>query len=892
MPLTPGTRLGPYEILAPIGAGGMGEVYRARDTRLNRDVAVKVLPAHLSQHAEIRARFDREAKAISSLNHPHICTLHDIGQEGGVDYLVMELIEGELLADRTAKGPVPLPELLLIGAQIADALDKAHRKGLVHRDLKPGNIMLTKSGAKLLDFGLARSTGPGVAGDLSSSPTMARSLTTEGAIVGTFQYMSPEQLEGQEADARSDIWALGATLYEMATGRRAFSGRTQASLITSIMRDEPRPIADLAPLSPPGLDRLVAVCLSKDPDDRFQTARDLKRQLEWIRESPSQAGARATVAPAKAPAGARLAWAVAVLATIAALGFAARALLRKPETSQRIVSAIEPATDAPFVVESGPMALSPDGRLLAYVARDADGKNLLWIRPLDDEAPRSLPGTDDASCPFWSPDGKSVAFFTRGALKRIDIDGGQPETLGTARRCYGGTWGPDGTILFSPDYQGSINRLNTRGEGSEPAAPVEVPGYNVGVVWPSFLPDGRHFLYTIASREANSSNAGIYVGSLDSEERRRLIPVLSNARYVPPGYLVYAKDGVLRAQAFDAGRLEVSGEPFVLAKDVQFMPGIVSHLFSVSGNGLLAYVRGVAAQNTQYCWFDRSGTRLGALGSPGLLYSPRISHDGQRLTYDQSDPVNDSGDIWNLDLRKGVADKLTYEAANESGPQWSPDDSRIMYFKNNGAAADIMLTASNGTGTSEVLFSNGARNLANDWSRSGRFALFNVFPSDSLATPDLWVYSFETRKASPWLATPFRETSARFSPDERWIAYVSDESGRREIYVRSLATTGGKWRVSVDGGSMPVWRADGRELFFVSLSQKMMSVAVRPGDSFDADPPKPLFSTMSMQIVVSDIAQYDVTADGQRFVMIQSAALASRPVITLVSNWHSGLTKR
>ena len=576
MALAPGTRLGPYEILDPLGAGGMGDVYRARDTRLDRTVAIKVLPSHLSSNLDLRARFEREAKAISTLNHPNICTLHDIGHQDGIDYLVMELVEGETLALRLGRGPLAIEEVLREGGRIADALEKAHRGGIIHRDLKPGNVMLTKSGAKLMDFGLARAAGAPAAGGSAApaattptqSPTLAQPLTAQGSLLGTFQYMAPEQLEGREADARSDIWALGCVLYEMATGRRAFEGASQASLIAAIMEKAPRPVTEIAPMSPPAFDRLVRQCLAKDPEDRIQTAHDVRLQLESIAEARAEAAA-----PSVADGGRsreKLAWGVAAVASLAAITIASWALFRQAEPARRIVASISPPRGAALSVGSGPMALSPDGRRIAFSARGADGKYLLWARALDEAQAVPLPGTEEASCPFWSPDGRSVGFFAKGSLKRIDLDGRLPEVLAPARRCFGGTWGPDGTILFVGERDSPILRISAT--GGQTTVVIDIGDKQLermSYAWPSFLPDGRRFLYTTTSTTEGSREMGIFVGSLDSKEGRRLLPVLSNATYAAPGYLLYAKDGSLRAQPFDAARLELRGEPKTLAEEVQ-----------------------------------------------------------------------------------------------------------------------------------------------------------------------------------------------------------------------------------------------------------------------------------------------------------------------------------
>jgi len=905
--LDPGTRLGPYEVTAPIGAGGMGEVYRARDTRLGRDVAIKVLPAHLSSDPSRRERFEREARAVSALNHPNICTLHDIGRQetaqGPIDYLVMELIEGETLADRVARGPVPLADLLRCAVQVADALDRAHRRGIVHRDLKPANIMLAKSGAKLLDFGLARPTGlTANAGELSQSPTATRALTAEGTIVGTFQYMAPEQLEGQDADARTDIFAFGAVLYEMATGRRAFAGTSQASLIAAIMNAKPAPMtvaAGAAPLAPPALERVVAVCLARDPDDRWQSASDLKRELAFIAEDaaamsgsgarPSVAGAAGAVAAARRGGRERLAWVVAAVAVIAAVGQGVALLSRSAPQERRIVASIEAPEKVSFSSDGVPMALSADGRWLAFVGRDRDGKSLLWIRPLDGPDARPLPGTEEAVSPFWSPDGKKIGFFAQGKLKTIEIAGGQPEVLAEARVGLGGAWGPDGTILFAPDFYTPIQRVPAT--GGDPVAVTSGVGEDMSSAgWPYFLPDGRRFLYTVVARLDSGTGSGIVLGSLDGVEPRRLLPVLSNARYNPAGFLLYARDGSLRAHPFDAASGTLRGDPVTLFDGVRYASSDFGYSFSTSDDGLIVCLGGASVGQRRLVWVDRSGTIAGTAGEPGLYYSPRLSGDGRRLAYDRSDPATDAGDIWIMDLDRGVSNRLSFDPGNESAPVWSPDDAHIIFFKDSGGR-DILIAPANGSGGAETLIASAERKRPSHWSRDGRYVVFDVTGRDAQGRRDLWIWSAGDRTSRPWLQTPFMEEEGRFSPDGRWLAWTSNESGRREIYVGGFPEPAGKSRVSGNGGVSPIWRADGRELFFIAPDNTVMSVAVTPGTTFQAAVPRPLFRPPGQFEVGSGIPQYDVAGDGQRFLMVLGAGDDATAPMTLATEWPGGVRR-
>ncbi|HET9794774.1 MAG TPA: protein kinase, partial [Thermoanaerobaculia bacterium] len=594
MTLPSGMRLGPYEIVSPLGAGGMGEVYKARDTRLGRDVAIKVLPAHLTDDPDVKARFEREAKSISQLTHPHICTLYDVGSEGGVEYLVMELLEGQTLADRIEKGPLPTDQVLKFGVEIADALDRAHRAGIVHRDLKPGNVMLTKSGVKLLDFGLAKAvTSSGAASELSSLPTQAasRPLTEKGTVMGTFQYMAPEQLEGKDADARSDIFAFGCVLYEMATGKRAFTGATQASLVSAILRDDPKPISAVVPLAPAALDRLVRSCLAKDPEDRWQNARDVRNELTWIAQGGSQAGAAVPVAvPApRRRRRERLAWGAAIAgAAAAAVAIAAARRLgnRITELERPTIASIV----APQKTAVRGVALSPDGRRLVFVARDSSGASLLWIRSLSSLTVQPLSGTENSSFPFWSPDSRVIGFFADGKLKRIDASGGPPQVICDAPEARGGSWSPNGVILFAPAVDGPIFRVSASGGAPSLVTKLDRARGESSHRFPFFLPDGRHFLYLVANFGAPGDfpGMGIYARSLASEKEQRVSPAHSAMAFTPSssggreGSLVFWKDGNLFAQPFDTKALRVTGESSPIVEDVQYFPQTQSALFSVS----------------------------------------------------------------------------------------------------------------------------------------------------------------------------------------------------------------------------------------------------------------------------------------------------------------------
>ena len=870
--MTPGTHLGPYEMLAPIGAGGMGEVWRARDTRLDRSVAIKVLPVDFAQNAQLKSRFEREARAISQLNHPNICTLHDIGNDGGVDYLVMELLEGETLADRVARGAMPIAEVLRYGAQIAGALDKAHRSGIVHRDLKPGNIMITKSGAKLLDFGLAK-TASVIALD---GPTQLKPLTEEGTILGTFQYMAPEQLEGEEADPRTDIFALGAVLYEMATGKRAFDGKTKTSLIAAIVQSEPPPISAIQPLTPPALEHVIRKCLAKDREDRWQSAHDIAEELKWVSEAGSQAGVAAPLI-AKRKSRERMVWIAAVLVAAGAAIFFARRQLPPPP---RVESAVVAPEGVAFSYAGGSIALSNDGRQVAFVGRNSDGKSQIWVRSLGSSVSRALAGTEDASFPFWSPDGKSVAFAAGDKLKKVSVAGGSPETLAATTRFLGGSWNQRGDILFASN---GIQRVSAAGGKVE----VMIAAKNRTLSSPRFLPDGHRFSFTSTRGFAQAD--GVYSASLDAREETMVLPgVYSNAAYAPPGFILYSRDGDLRAQRVDAKTLKAEGDPIRLADHVQYDADAKSALFAVSENGCLIYLEGEGAGKSELVWVSRDGKDLSTLAPPAMYFSPRLARDEKRVAVDSSDQQLGSGDIWIFDLARAVSTRLTYDPANESAPVWSPDDRRIFFFSEKRGHLDLYARASSGTGTEELLLADSTSKIPLAVSPDGRLLAYEVFDPSGKNT-DIWIMQLATRKASPLLTSPFNEKDLDFSRDGKWIVYSSDESGRNEIYVQQFPDSTGKLIVSRGGGSMPAWSGDGRQIYYISPERKMMSVPVSLGASFDAGTPVSLFSARLRDI---PFRQYAASREGSKFLLNRSVGEESSRPMTLVQNWSAQLEHR
>ncbi len=864
MPLSAGDKLGPYEILEPLGEGGMGEVWKARDTRLNRTVAIKKSRNHFSE------RFEREAHAIAALNHPHICSLYDIGP----DFLVMEYVEGKPL-----KGPLPLNEALALAGQMLDALDAAHRKGITHRDLKPGNILVNQNGVKVLDFGLAKfERAPAADGVTQTLP-----LTSEGSILGTLQYMSPEQVEGKEADARSDIFAFGLVLYELITGKRVFQGSTQASLIASILKDQPRPVSELQPVTPKALDRVVQTCLEKDPDRRWQSAREVKHALEWI----------SLEAPAPAPAPARRQWLwKAVAAAFAVIAVAtAWALWPKPPAPMK-------STRFQFPLPENEdfglwMALSPDGRNLAFTTTGRQPG--VWIRDLDALESRHLAGTEGAAALVWSPDSRFIAFGAGGQLKKIEVSGGPPQTLCEAGRVGGGAWSRDGVIIFGGAGQGPLRRVSASGGVPTEITAVDRQRGETFHSAPVFLPDGRHFLY---HRAGTPEVTGVYAGSLDAkpeeQKRERLLATRLSAVYTPSqgpvgGRLFFMRDTTLMAQPFDAGRLELTGEPMAVAERL----GISGQhgFFSVSPSGALAYRTGASAAGLQLTWFDRQGKSVGTFGELSSDQGIALSADGTRAAV-RDEIVNSLGDIWTLDFARGVRTRFTFRHTPGSNPIWSADGSRIAFTAGN-TLDTFYEKASSGAGDEkELLKKPGEIKAPTSWSRDGRFLLYNTFNTPK-TQQDLWVLPLEgDRKPVLLLGTTFNESEGSFSPDMRWIAYTSNESGRAEVYIRPFTASGpslgeGKWQVSKDGGTLAKWRADGKELIFRAPNGSPMAVDVTiTGTAFQAGVPKQLFA------LPPNVGDWDVTADGKRFIAaVPPAQQNVQTPITVVLNWEAALKR-
>jgi Tol biopolymer transport system component/predicted Ser/Thr protein kinase len=908
MALAAGTRLGPHEILSAIAAGGMGEVYRARDTRLNRIVAIKVLPTHLADRSELRERFEREARTIAALNHSHICTLFDIGQQDGVDFLVMEYLEGETLAHRLLKGSLPLEQVLQYAVEIADALDKAHRKGVTHRDLKPGNIMLTKTGTKLLDFGLAK-LKQGVAPanvQLSQIATADDPLTAKGTIVGTLQYMAPEQLEGKEVDARTDIFAFGAVLYEMATGKRAFEGKSQASLIAAILEREPPAMSLLQPMTPPALDRVVKKCLRKDRDDRWQSARDVTDELKWIAESGSSAGVSLPTSTAKdiralGPRALILSLGIFLLGAAVA-GIAAWGLRPTPlQPVSRLTITLPPGQQLAGLVSGPAISLSPDGTHLVYVALQG-GTQQLYLRAMDSLNSTPVAGTEGATEPFFSPDGQWLGFFAGGALKKVSVSGGAAVTLGDASYPGGASWSGQGMIAFAPTAASILQQVSDAGGTPQPLTRFEKG--DASQRWPEFLPGGKAVLFAAAPNAIDFTGGQIAVQSVGTGERRNLIQGGMNPRYAPSGHLVYAQRGTLMAVPFDAQRLATTGPAVPVVEGVLQSPVGGDAQYTISATGSLVYVPGgVQLPQNKLLWVSRNGAEQPLAAQSHAYIGPRLSPDGRRIAVG----IQEQGSqIWLYDLSRETLTRLTFEGSANNGPAWTPDGKRIAFNSNKDGAATIYWQLADGSGGLERLTTGEYLHAPHSWSPDGQLLAFHeVNPTTQR---DIWVLRMgdttqssaqvpspglgQTRKAEPFLRTQFDEAVPQFSPDGRWLAYISNATGRYEIYVQSYPGPGGKWQISAEGGSEPKWNRNGRELFYRS-GDKMMAVDIATQPGFAAGTPRMLFEGR-YETAPFPGTNYDVSPDGQRFLMLKPVeqAQAAPTQINVVLNWFEELKQK
>lgn len=909
MAVSAGSRLGPFEIVSAIGAGGMGEVYRARDSKLGRDVAIKVLPAAFVSDLERVARFRREAKVLASLDHPNIASIYGLEDSGGSSALVMQLIEGPTLADRIRQGPIPLDEALRIARQIADALEYAHERGIVHRDLKPANVKLTADGAvKVLDFGLAKALETNAASlDISHSPTISRLATMQGVLLGTAAYMSPEQAKAKPVDRRADIWAFGCVLYEMLTGKQAFDGDTVTETLAAVLKNEPD--WSLLPAATPTRVRvLLQRCLQKDAKQRLRDIGDARISLdEVISGAPDPSSPAASAPEARSP----LLWPVsgaAVLFLVLALVFAFLYFHPKPLALQTM--RFEIPMPAKFSQE-GDIAISPDGRKLAFIGATADGHSEVWIRSVDSLDARPLEGTDGAGdWPFWSPDSRFVAFGAGGKLKKVDVSGGPPLTLCDANSVLGGAWSPTGKIVF-----GSLTGLIQVAAAGGSPSPLTTDG---AAVAPSLLPDGHHFVFWYVPNQRNGT--GTYVGSFDTpgeKSAKKLIsdistPVYASALDGTPGYLMFVRgatapgaSGTLMVQRFDPHSLKLIGEALPIAEEVSTTG------FSASNTGALVYEVGTQSIATggsrgniqgQFTWFDREGKALGTLGDPGLYRTFALSPDGKRIAFERADPQNPSNrNIWLYDSTRGVTTRFTFNSAWDSSPIWSPDGSQIAFGSDVDGTFDLYQKASNLTGEQELLFKSTTDKLPTNWSPDGRFLIYQKPEPPSEVSILPLAGTAADRKPILLEHSQFNESYGKVSPDGRWIAYTSEESGKSQIYVQPFDPPGGsgssaaarasmtgKWMVSNDGGGTPLWARDGKQLFYLSPDGEAMAVDVNTTGIFQAGVPKALFK------VPPGVIFWDISPDGKRFLIVapsNTAAAAAPLKFTVVLNWQATLNK-
>ncbi len=835
----------------------------------------------------MRQRFEREAKTISQLSHSHICALYDVGNQDGVEYLVMELLEGETLGDRLGKGALPLEQTLRYGTEIADALDKAHRQGIVHRDLKPGNVMLTKSGVKLLDFGLAKAMAPPVQSAVTSLPTVMGSqkenLTEAGTILGTFQYMAPEQLEGREADARTDIFAFGCVLYEMATGRKAFVGASQASLISSIMKEDPAPISSVTPMTPPALERVVKRCLSKDPEDRWQNAADLKSELKWIAEGGSQSG---IPAPVTASARRRAPWIpVAAAFLVGAAGFAAAWLLHRPAPAPLLRASIELPPKMDLEPQNTSLALSPDGSTLALAASGADGKRLLWVRRMDGFGVQPLAGTDEAICPFWSPDGRFIGFFADHKLKKVPASGGTVQTICDAPDGRGASWSVNDVIVFAPAPFGGLSKVSAAGGSPTPLTRQDKAGATDRLPW--FLPGGKRLLYFSGTTTSDKEKQSVIYGmDLDSGKTTPVAKEASEGRYAEPGYLLFVREGNLMAQRMNPSSFKTTGEAIPIAEHVRFTAPRWSGNFSASASGQLVFQEGSLGRKSQLTWFDMDGKDLGKVGEPANFGPFNLSPDGTRAAVTIMGGASGSTpEVWLYDLSRGVSSRFTFGGPGDFFPVWSPDGKQVAFGE---VGSGIFVKAADGTAEPKALWSAKTNTWPLSWSPDGKFLLCRIQEPKSGGL-DLWLVPLEgERQPRPLIATPAEEADGSISPDGNWLMYTSNESGRREIYVVPFPGLGEKRQISTSGATSGLWVGSRQIIFTQPPENKTFAVDLEArGSSLMVGAARPVFGGKA-----PPRGPLDVTPDGKRLLIAVPVDEEASPLIRVVSDWVSDLRKK
>lgn len=879
MTLAAGSRLGSYDVLAQLGVGGMGEVYRARDSKLHREVALKVLPDLWASDPDRLARFQREAEVLASLNHPHIAAIYGLeeadlpsGSGHAIRALVLELVEGPTLADRLADGPIPLEEALTIARQIAEALEAAHSHGIVHRDLKPANIKLRSDGTvKILDFGLAKLTQASGSGlqapaDLSRSPTITSPAATGvGVILGTAAYMAPEQAKGKAADARSDIWAFGVIGYEMLTGRAAFGGETMTEVLGGVLKTDPDWTA-LPPTTPPSVRSLIRRCVQKDPSRRLRDIADARFQIEEALTEPATPAG--VVAPARASS-IRLAWIGATLLAAAA-GSVLTAVYMRPAPAD--TSEMRLQIDTSPGIDPASFAISPDGRKVVFQAT-VEGRSQLWLRLLESETAQPLAGTEDGSLPFWSPDSRSIGFFAGRQLKRSDIAGGAVQTLISAPNERGGAWNGDGLILFAPSSIGPLYRIPAGGGSAVEVTHVEAP-QQTGHRFPRFLPDGRHFLFFILG---TPESQGVYLGSLDSKETERLLDADGAAAFAPPDYVLFPRQGALWAQRLNLNSFQPVGDALPVARRVAADPNLFANVaLSASAAGPVAF-RASGAER-QLIWLDRSGRQIGTVGGRDgdQPFGIRLSPDGRSAALSRT--VAGNTDVWLIEVARGVLRRFVSNSARDYEVLWSPDGTRIVFSSDRMGVLDLFEKAVTGSETEALLLATPEHKNLFDWSLDGRFILFGT--QNSKTGQDIWALPLAgDRKPLVVAQTPFQESEGRFSPDGRWVAYGLNESGRSEIYVQPFPGPGGKVQISTGGGNFPQWRRDGREIFYLAPDNRLMAVPVlqNSGSALEAGTPTSLFTTRPG-------SEFAASPDGQRF-LVNTAVEDSTSPITIIFNW-------
>jgi eukaryotic-like serine/threonine-protein kinase len=894
-----GTKLGRYEIRSKLGAGGMGEVYEGRDTQLGRDVAVKVLPTIVSTDPDRLRRFEQEACAASALNHPNILIVHDIGAHDGTTYVVSELLEGETLRKRIAGTPLAQRRAIDYALQIAKGLAAAHEKGIIHRDLKPDNIFITNDGrVKILDFGLAKLTQ--LDGNEAQTDVPTRRVDTDpGVVMGTVGYMSPEQVRGQKIDHRSDIFSLGAILYEMLSGRRAFHGQSAADTLSAVLKEDPPDLLDSNSAVTPAVERLVSHCLEKNPEARFHSARDLAFALESI-SGVSTTSDQTLTAVTSVPTHSwtsKLPWIVAavlgtlLLATIPFVWNYFRPA-KKIQTSEQSRFTLKLPEKA---LTTGPPVISPDGRRIVLHLSTDDRKELLWVRALNSIDVQPINGTDGGTQPFWSPDSRSIGFFANGKLKRVDLSGGPPQSICDIETPTnaGGTWNPNGVIVFAQAPTDGLFRVSAAGGTPVRITQVDTSHDEVGHSWPYFLPDGQHFLYLV--RNTQPEKSAIYVGLLDSKETKRLLLAHSSMAFAPPGYLLFVRDETLMAQPFDPNQLELTGEQFTLAEQTSRNPVNGRAFFSVSENGVLIVRSGELVLN-KLTWLDRTGKEIGVITKAGNYNAPTLSPDEKKVAVSRLDFQSTvAADIWVIDLERGTETRFTYDPGSDRWPSWSADGNSIIFVSTRAGSTNIYQKASNGSGAEEPILTSEQSKASPAWSDDGKFVLYGQLNAGTIW--DVFVLPLAgDRKPQPVIQTNFVDIHGQFSPDGRWIAYSSNESGQFQVYVQTFPPSGSKWPVSIDGGSQPRWRGDGRELYYFTPDLKLMAVEVNgQRDKFQVGVPKLLFELRvrgaGVDLGFPGSGYYTVTRDGKRFLVASSADVPDKQQITVILNWTPHLNQ-